>query len=258
MRREADALGITRRTQIAAILPAFTAYAFLGEARAAAPARRGPAQRWIARQDEIGRALASGQMKPVDWCFEVERLGREVDVSELMATVNRSQLTAAGAGGLHDPAKRFVRFLDEHGAPRRLSYGAALFAFGPDDVITPHGHRHMVSAHMVVEGRFRVRNYDRIGDASGAMIVRPTRDFQAVPGQVSTMCSQRDNIHWFVPMGGKPAMTFDVIISGLDAGQPDYEIKAVDVLGGRRRRDGAIVAPIMDFEASSRKYTARL
>ena len=258
MSQASDVLGITRRAGAAAILPAFMTYALLGEALAAVPTRRGAAQRWIARQDEIGRALSRGAMKPVDWCLEVERLGREVDLGELLATVNRSRLTAAAPGSAHDPAKRFVRFLDDHGEPRRLAYGAALFAFRPDDVITPHGHRHMVSAHMVVDGKFRVRNFDRIGDAEDAMIVRPTRDFVAGVGKVSTMCSQRDNIHWFVPIGGKPAMTFDVIISGLDAGRPDYDIKAIDVLGGRSRRDGTILAPVMDFEASSRKYTVHV
>lgn len=251
-----DILGLTRRGAAGAALPGFLFYALLGEARAATPAGRGPPHRWIRRQDEIGRALAAGQMKPLDWCLEVERLGREVDLAELMATVSRSQLVTGAMGSHNDPKKRAVRFLDDSGAPRRLSYAAALFDFEPQNVITPHGHRHMVSAHMVVDGAFRVRNYDRVGDAPGAMIVRPTRDYVAGLGKVSTMCSARDNIHWFVPKGGKRATTFDVIVSGLDAGKPAYDIKAIDPYGGARRPDGTIVAPIMDFDASARKYVA--
>lgn len=251
-----DILGLTRRGAVGAALPAFLFYALLGEAQAATPKGRGSPRRWIDRQDEIARALTAGQIKPLDWCLEVERLGREVDLAELMATVNRSQLTAAAMGSHNDPRKRYVRFLDDSGAPRRLGYGAALFDFEPRNVITPHGHRNMVSAHMVVQGAFRVRNYNRVGDQPGAMVIRPSRDFIAGVGKVSTMCSQWDNIHWFVPEGGGRATTFDVILSGLDAGQPDYEIKAIDPYGGRARRDGTIVAPIMDFEASARKYTA--
>ena len=87
------------------------------------------------------------------------------------------------------------------------------------------------------------------------MVIRPTRDYVARVGQVSTMCSERDNIHWFVPQGG-PATTFDIVISGLDAGQPDYEIKAIDPVGGRRLGDGTILAPIMGFAEASRRYTA--
>lgn len=86
------------------------------------------------------------------------------------------------------------------------------------------------------------------------MIIRPTRDAVASVGTLSAMSADRDNIHWFVPQGG-PARTFDVIISGLDAGQPDYDIQAIDPLGGKRMRDGSIVAPIMTFEDASAKYT---
>ena len=248
----------TRRALLGAALPAFLTYALLGEAKAAAPRGRLAPARWIDRQQEIALALSRGEIRPLAWCLEVERLGREVDLAELMATVKRSQVTAAGKGSHNDPLKRYVRFLDDTGAPRKLAYGAALFEFEPHNVITPHGHRHMVSAHMVVEGAFRVRNYDRVGDADGAMIIRPTRDYTARLGAVSTMCSERDNIHWFVPAGGKRATTFDVVLSGLDAGQPDYDIKAIDPLGGRRRSDGAIVAPIMTFDAAAERYTAKV
>ena len=247
-----ELLGLTRR----GALPAFAVFVLLAEARA----QEGPrvrADHWIEAQEEIARALAGGQISPLVWMDEVERLTREVDLGELMATVGRARLTNAGRGASNDPFKRNVRFLDAAGQPRRLGYAAALFAFEPHNVITPHGHRHMVSAHIVVEGAFRVRNFDRVGDADGAMIIRPTRDYVAELGHVSTMSTARDNIHWFVPQGG-PAMTFDVIISGLDPGQPNYEIRAVDPVGGARRANGDIVAPLIDFEEASRRYTANV
>jgi hypothetical protein len=172
-----------------------------------------------------------------------------------MATVRRSRVTAAGEPSHNDPHKRFVRFLDENGEPRRLAYGAALFDFEPHNVITPHGHKHMVSAHLVVQGQFRVRNYDRLRDEGDAMVIRPTRDYVASLGQVSTMSSARDNIHWFVPHGGR-ATTFDVIISGLDPGEEDYEIRTIDPLRGRELGDGSILAPIIGFAESAARYTA--
>jgi hypothetical protein len=201
------------------------------------------------------KALAAGRMSGVQWALEVERLGAEVDLAELMALVRRSELVPAAPGSHNDPQKSFVRFLDEQGRRRRLAYGAALFDFAPANVITPHGHRHMVSAHMVVAGSFRVRNFDRLGDEGEAMRLRPTRDYVAALGQVSTMCSERDNIHWFVPVGG-PAPTFDVVVSGLDAGAPDHLIQAVDPLRAARAADGTLLAPIIPIDESSRRYTA--
>ena len=248
---------LPRREFLGGFLSAFAMVALVREARAASPAGRGSAARWIEGQQDIAEALAAGRISGLAWAREVERLGAEVDLAELMALVRRSHLVPANPASSHDPAKRFVRFLDEESRPRRLAYGAALFDFAPGNVITPHGHRHMVSAHMVVEGRFRVRNFDRLGDEGEAMRLRPTRDYVAGLGTVSTMCDERDNVHWFVPLGGA-ATTFDVIIAGLDEGAPDYLIQAVDPLRAQRRADGTLLAPIIDFEESSRRYTAEI
>lgn len=246
-----------RRAALATFLSSFLLVALAREARAAAPAGEARVQRWIGAQQEIAEGLAGGRLTGRQWALEVERLAGEIEVAALMAVVNRSRLRSAGAPFHNDPQKRFVRFLDETGAPRRLAYGAALFDFAPHNVVTPHGHRHMVSAHLVVAGRFRVRNFDRVGDEPGAMRLRPTRDYVAGPGDVSTMCGERDNIHWFVPQGG-PATTFDVVISGLNPGAPDHLIQAVDPLRARRAADGSLVAPIIGFALSSRLYTAAI
>lgn len=244
--------GISRR-DLGAMLGSFAIYALMGEARAARGA--GGMARWIGEQQALAENLSAGRIAGKAWSQGVERLAATIDVEELLAGLASARITASGAPSGNDPRKRFVRFLDAQGQPRSLGYGVALFDFAPDNVITPHGHRHMVSAHMVVSGALRVRNFDRVGDEPGRMLIRPSRDYVAGVGQVSTMCSEQDNIHWFVPQGG-PATTFDVIISGLDAGQPDYDIKAVDPVRGEKRADGVIAAPIIGFEESSRRYTA--
>lgn len=238
-----------------AFLSAFLLAALAREARALVPRRETGARRWIDGQQAIAEALAAGRISGLAWAGEVERLAAEIDLAELTALVSRARIEPAPAGATNDPAKRYVRFLDADGRPRRLAYGAALFDFAPQNVITPHGHRHMVSAHLVVAGAFRVRNFDRVGDEAGAMRLRPTRDHVARRGQVSTMCAERDNVHWFVPQGG-PATTFDVVVSGLDAGAPDHVIEAVDPLHARQEPDGTIVAPIIGFAEASRLYTA--
>jgi hypothetical protein len=246
---------IGRRELLGHFLSSFVAVALVREARAAPAPSRGGAARWIEGQQDIAESLAAGQISGLQWAQEVERLGAEVDPAELMALVRRSRLTPAGPASHNDPQKRFVRFLDEQGQVRRLAYGAALFEFAPANVITPHGHRHMVSAHMVVAGSFRVRNFDRLGDEGEAMRLRPTRDYVARLGQVSTMCSERDNIHWFVPVGG-PATTFDVVVSGLDEGAPDHLIQAVDPVRAAAAADDTLLAPIIGFGEASRRYTA--
>lgn len=243
-----------RRQFIGGVLTAFPAYALLAEIGAARAASDRASARWIAAQDEIARALAGGELSPAQWRTEVARLTRTVDVSQLMAEVDGAEIRHVGRALPTYPLKRSVYFRDETGARRKLRYAAALFGFAPGNVVTPHAHRHMVSAHIVVEGAFRVRNFDRVRDEPGAVVIRPSVDAVIEVGDVSTITPDRDNIHWFVPRGARAA-TFDVIVSGLEHGQPAYDIEAVDPVRGRALADGLIRAPILGFEESSRFYT---
>lgn len=250
-------LGLTRRGALTGGLAAFTMFALLSETSCARPMRRMAARDWIDRQGELARALRTGELAPMKWMVEVERLAAEVDVAELMAEAGKARITSNAPLPTNDPHKRSIRFLDSSGEPRKLGFAAALFDFSPTNVITPHGHTNMVSSHLVVGGKFRVRNFDRLRDEDGAMIVRPTRDYLAETGAISTMSSARDNVHWFVPQGGG-ATTFDVIISEIDKAQGDTRITAIDPLGGQTLEDGSIRAPIMEFEKASDKYVATI
>jgi hypothetical protein len=247
-----------RRTVLLGPLGAFATYALLAEAAlASVPNSKLSALRWISRQDELARGLANGAISQVAWHDEIGRLAREVDTAQLVHEIGRANLEDAGAGSSHDPKKRFVRFVDETGAPMRLAYGAALFSFKYNSVITPHAHKHMASAHMVIEGKVRIRTFDRIRDEGDALIVKPTADHVAGVGEAAAMTFARDNVHWFAPRSDRP-MTFDVIVDGLDAGAERYVIQPVDILAGKRLPDGSIRAPLISFEESAKRYTAAL
>jgi hypothetical protein len=245
---------LERRRLILSVLLASPFYALIREARATESVSDGrlSAKRWIDRQDELARTLRSGSISPLAWHDEVSRLAKEIDVAQLLAEASRSQ-TPAGEPFMRDPVKRSVHFLDDEGRQRRLNYAAAMFSFGPENVITPHAHEHMASAHMVVRGKVRIRTFDRIGSDAGTIIIKPTDDRIGEVGSAASMTTAKDNVHWFTP-AAPSAMTFDVIVDGLDKGQEDYVIQPIDPIGGERRADGTIVAPILSFEASMRKY----
>lgn len=253
---ETTDLLLDRRGQMFGLLGAFAGYALLGEAQAfAAPSRRLAFRRWVDRQEEIARTLTAGEITPIAWAEEIERLGREVDLVKLLAEARSCQVAKLPKRYGNDPQKRFVEFLDEAGAPRRLEYGVAFFDFEPGNVITPHGHKHMVSAHLVASGAVRIRNFDRIRDDPEGVVIRPTKDYVARVGHVSTMTPNLDNVHWFTPKGG-PCTTFDVVVSSLDKGQPDHLIQALDPVGARKLGKGELLARVMSFEESSRRYTS--
>jgi hypothetical protein len=253
-----EALGLTRRGVLTSFMPAFMIYALLGETRrAGAAAHRVSPQGWLDQQQELAEALTTGQLAPPHWCAEVEALGAQVDIAELLAAARLGAEDSPRPGGGNDPEKRFVHFTDMAGRKRHLSYGAALFSFSPQNVITPHAHRNMVSAHLVVEGSVRIRTFDRVRDERNGIVIKPAEDVVAGVGGISSMCAERHNVHWFTPQGG-PAMTLDVIIDGLSPQGEPYEITPLDPLGGKKLRDGSILAPIMGFEAAAAKYTSEI
>jgi hypothetical protein len=247
-----------RRELILSSLAGFTVFALLREARAAvAGDGRMPARRWVLRQEELAHGLAAGTLKPLEWHDQVNALAFEVDVAELGQELRRARLSHANTPFGHDPKKRFVTFLEENGAPVRLSYGAALFSFDKDSVITPHAHKHMASAHLVIDGKVRIRTFDRVADEDGALLIHPSRDEMAEPGHAAAMTTLKDNVHWFAARSAT-AMTFDVIVDGLDAGTERYVIQPVDPVGGEQLSDGSIRAPLLSFEESSKRYTQAL
>jgi hypothetical protein len=244
-----------RSLLVAATLATVPTYTFLRELRAAGTHqdRRLSAVRWINRQEELARALKAGTISHLTWYEEVNSMAQEVDISQLLAEISRAR-GSTHIPYMRDPVKRSITFIDADGQPRHLSYAAATFSFGPQNLITPHAHEHMVSAHMVVEGKLRIRTFDRVGTEEGAIVIRPSKDYIGEVGAAAAMTTEKDNVHWFTPMTTR-ATTFDVIIAGLDPGQEKYIIQPVDPLGGRRRSDGTIVAPVLSFEESMRRYT---
>jgi hypothetical protein len=115
----------------------------------------------------------------------------------------------------------------------------------------------MASAHMVIAGRVRIRTFDRLADEDGAILITPTGDTVAEAGHAAAMTSDKDNVHWFAARSDH-AMTFDVIVDGLDKGQDRYTIQPVDPLGGEHLADGSIRAPLLTFDESSKRYSAAM
>lgn len=246
--------GPTRRGVVAAILSC----ALLSGIRtaAAAPGRLDP-QSWIDQQQELSDALATGQIQPVNWCEEVEALSRQIDLGALLAAASAAAAEAKEAEAGSAPRKRIVRFADASGRVQRLGFTTSLLEFQPQTLIPPRAHRNMVSAHLVLDGKVRIRTFDRLREDKNALVIKPAEDFLAEAGLITTMCPARHDVHWFVPQDG-PATMLEIAMDGLSSKGARAEITPIDPLGGRVLKDGSIVAPVMSFDAAAAKYTAEL
>jgi len=119
--------------------------------------------------------------------------------------------------------------------------------------IVPHGHRNMVSGHLVIHGRFQVRHYQRLGDEPGHMIVRPTIDRESRPGMATTVSDAQDNVHWLTALSDV-ACTFDVIVTDLDPSRPTRFMDFIDPLRAEPMGEGRLRAPRLEMAEVFRRY----
>ena len=211
--------------------------------------------RWLAELDEASRGLVGRTFSPSDWQARVEALFRRVPLPELLRQVDLERV--AKQIGTPEPAAtaKRVRLPGLSGLPGPEAFATKVFAVPRGGAIVPHGHRNMVSMHVLLAGEVRLRHFDRVADEPGALVLRPTIDRTAQAGDLSSISDQRDNVHWFEVRRG-PAFTLDVIIDGLDPalGFP-YRIDFVDPDRAAAAGNGLFRAPVIPYAEAVARYT---
>ncbi|MEM9495397.1 MAG: hypothetical protein AAGA09_05295 [Pseudomonadota bacterium] len=74
---------------------------------------------------------------------------------------------------------------------------AKLVGIGAGHGIPPHVHKNMTTATLVLSGKVRIRQFNRLGDLDGGVLVRPVMDRMQTAGDWSSISSDRANLHWF-------------------------------------------------------------
>lgn len=179
------------------------------------------AARWLAELDQMSQDVKGKKLKQVEWQRKVEELLTRVDVADFCKFIEFDKLVK----GLNfkDRGELSLRpkFPEVEGLPRNLVYGTQLFALKKDRSVVPHGHDNMVTAFLILGGKFRGRLYDRLENGPDWMIIKPTIDREFGVNEASTISDDKDNVHWF------QALTDDAFI---------FNIHVMSVKPGRTGR----------------------
>ena len=214
---------------------------------------------WARDLVALKNALETGAIGVEGWQDRVEALNASVPVAEVSRYLDVEAITRDF---------RYGSFLAETADPLLPSdilgdmgmrgWFLRVFGLRRGGAIIPHVHNNMVSAHLVISGRFRVRTHDRVRDLEDAVVLRPTRDAEFTTGAVLSMSDRRDNQHWLLA-GEDRSMTFDVGVVdrpaswayGLKANR--YNMIFVDP-ERPQQSDGTVIAPVLSFEQASAKF----
>lgn len=241
-------LDFATRRDVLAGLAATTATAMLAAAGDAVAADR---PLWARRTSEVTDALRGGAMSIGDWREAMDAVLGGAPLSDIAASIDTARLRAMAGRPTRGVGTARVRLAS--GAETSLSFIPKYFAIDAGRAIIPHGHANMVSAHVVLSGDMRLRQYDQVDRGAASLRVRQTRDVDIGPGAVSSIGEARDNVHWFVAR--RPAETLDIIVTGLGpADAARYEIFNLDMDAAGPRGDGTLDAPRLSVYDALAKY----
>ncbi|MBL8299024.1 MAG: hypothetical protein JNN30_11860 [Rhodanobacteraceae bacterium] len=211
------------------------------------------AGQWLQRVETLAQQLRRGTITSAAWRGEIDALNAATALTEFLPQLQFDRALRAMQQQAKDPAKTFIRLAEIDGSLSRAAFAAAYFVFAKGQVITPHGHRGMVSAHAVVSGALRTRTYDRLGRDGDVLRLRPRLDTLARPGFSAAISAVEGNVHWFVAETDTAA-TLDVIVQDIDANGREFAIELVDPLAGIPDASDVIHAPLISWEQSSARY----
>lgn len=206
---------------------------------------------WFAQVNTLCGDLRGGSVSLAAWQAQMEALFERVEFDDLLAHIDFARVSA----GMQLPdlgvTTKDLRFpeLAEAGGVRFIG---RIFGMQRGRAIIPHGHRNMVSGHMILSGRMHVRHYARVLDGADWMRVRPTIDHEAGARSATTISAVRDNVHWLIASGG-PAYTLDVIVAGLDP-QHDTVLDYLDPERAVADADGDLRVPVIPLDEALRRY----
>jgi hypothetical protein len=181
-----------------------------------------------------------------------EQLYNQIELDELLRFIDFDKVTKNIEFPDDHAATRDVHFPLVEGLPEKKDFIGRIFAMSKNRAIVPHGHRNMVSGHLIIKGKMHVRHFERIKDESDYLLIKPTIDRVSDQGHITTISDEKDNVHWIKALT-ETAFTFDIIVADLDPQYPT-RIDNIDPDNGEKLSGGLIRAKIIDVKEAFRIY----
>lgn len=216
---------------------------------------------WFRDYFRVGRHLGTGQLSQEAWQDSMGRLFARCRLAALLEWINFDAVSQRlkhadlkGRGELFHSIAIDGEGPSAAGASEPRSVVITKIAYiKKGGSIPPHGHRNMVSAFLHLSGECRVRQYDKLAEDGGALVIRPRVDYVSRPGQWSSVSDTRDNVHWLTGQSGD-CFLFTTKLIELEEGRPIQGRINVDVRRGAYVGGGALRVPKISYERAAEWY----
>ena len=200
-----------------------------------------------------GRALREGRITPMDWQDQMPALLARVPVDAIARALDLPRLRRRARTVTRGCATLSLPYPTELGGDEGAAMRVFFFEAGRTD--PPHVHFNSVTTHLVLEGRFEVRHWDRIredarGSRATGFVLRETHDRAIGPGESTSISEPRDNGHWHRCLSR--GVLLDLEQGRLDPSIPPRNRQMVDLSAARR--EGEFFAPAITNALALRRY----
>jgi hypothetical protein len=245
---------MTRREFTQSLLGTITSYALI-DTLFTRDAFATPVQpitkQWLKSVHEMSADTKSGKISPLQWQERIKDLFDRVDLSDLLARIDFDKLTRDFEFpdiGVHTKPAPFPRLGD---LPENLTHYSKVFGMKKDRAIIPHGHRNMVSCHLILKGKLHLRHYEKVEEDNTHMVIEPTIDEVARVGSHSSISDQKNYVHWLKALTDT-AFTFVVLVLDLK-GKPT-EVDNIDPYDAQKTGQGLLRVRKLGVQEALKKY----
>lgn len=212
------------------------------------------AQHWAKELNEMCSDLQRDALTLVQWQERIETLLHRIELREMLRFIDFDQLTRQFEFPDLGVKTKFVNFPKLQDLPAQYAFHKKIFGVKKGRAIIPHGHKNMVSAHLVLKGEFDLRHYDKLEEEPEHLIITPTIERRAVAGTSSSISDEKNNIHWFITRS-EYAFTFDVIMTDLDPNfGKSYDIDNLDPHEAEKLSSNRLRVRKLGVEEALKKY----
>lgn len=206
---------------------------------------------WVKELQEMSLDLKTRQITPLTWQAKIKELYNRVNLEDLLKFIDFQKLTQDFPLADLGVKTRVPSFPQLAGLPSKLAFHKKIFGMRKNRAIIPHGHKNMVSCHLVLKGSLHVRHYDKVEEEMEHLIIRPSIDTIGHVGSHSSISDDENNVHWMIALS-EPVYTFDVIIT--DLGKEAFDIHNIDIDQAENISGNLLRAPKLDVDSALKKY----
>jgi hypothetical protein len=171
---------------------------------------------WLWEVEELAREMKSERLAQADWQGQMEVLYQKVPLGDLLGCIDFTTLVRRAELPARGELFETLLLPRLEGFPTETTFYRALAGFKKGRSIPPHGHNHLVSSFLVLQGELRGRHFDRLRDDGDHVWITPTIDRPFRQGDFSTISQARDNVHWFTAEQDNSFM-MDLGVGGLSS-----------------------------------------